>query len=307
MGGPGEPARRSRIDGGLPGGLFHVALRAAIRERGLTLERLRFHLARRGVSVGLSSLSNWQNGHSRPETPASLNAVRELERVLGVRPESLVRLVATGGRGQAARTSAPRCADIAPVSDLLDGLLSAHNQDVEVISVQHKITVDAERCGTTLWSQLLVRAVHDGVDRYVVRYYGNPSCVPGLVVARGLANCRPGRFVPHPSAPGLVYELVFDHVLRAGETWVFESELVDPTAGVTTEFAYGFRNPTQQFLLQARFDPRAVPVRCHAFAQRDLEDGRHPTGALRLSEHHTVHLLASAVDSGVLGIGWRWT
>lgn len=294
MGGAGDPARGPWTGGGL----FHVALRAAIRERGLTLERLRFHLAQRGVSVGLSSLSNWQNGHSRPETPASLNAVRELERVLGVRPESLVRL--------ATRTPAVRCADIAPVTDLLDGLLSSHNQDVEVISVQHRITVDAERCGTTLWSQLLVRAVRDGVDRYVVRYYGNPSCAPGLVVARGLANCRPGRFVPHPSAPGLVYELVFDHVLRAGETWVFESELVDPTAGVSTEFAYGFRNPTQQFLVQARFDPRALPVRCYAFAQRDLEDEQHTTGELHLNAHHAVHLLASSVDSGVLGIGWQW-
>jgi len=290
--------RATRRGGRGPAAGCSTWLSAAIRERGLTLERLRFHLAQRGVSVGLSSLSNWQNGHSRPETPASLNAVRELERVLGVRPESLVRL--------ATRTPAVRCADIAPVTDLLDGLLSSHNQDVEVISVQHRITVDAERCGTTLWSQLLVRAVRDGVDRYVVRYYGNPSCAPGLVVARGLANCRPGRFVPHPSAPGLVYELVFDHVLRAGETWVFESELVDPTAGVSTEFAYGFRNPTQQFLVQARFDPRALPVRCYAFAQRDLEDEQHTTGELHLNAHHAVHLLASSVDSGVLGIGWQW-
>ncbi len=232
--------------------------------------------------------------------------MRELEGLLGVRPESLVRLVTPGGRGQAARTPAARCEDIAPVTDLLDLLLPSDNQDVEVIGVQHKITVDAERCGTSLWSQLLVRAVRDGVDRYVVRYYGNPSCVPGLVVARRLVNCRPGRFVPHPSAPGLVYELVFDHVLRAGETWVFESELVDPTAGVSTEFAYGFRNPAQQFLVQARFDPRAVPVRCYAFAQRDLEDEQHTTGELHLNAHHAVHLAASSVDSGVLGIGWQW-
>ncbi|PSL47119.1 hypothetical protein B0I31_12526 [Saccharothrix carnea] len=33
---------------------------------------------------------------------------------------------------------------------------------------------------------------------------------------------------------------------------------------------------------------------------------RHPTGQLALNVHHTVHLVASAVSSGVLGIKWEW-
>ncbi|MFI8165454.1 hypothetical protein ACIGAN_03740 [Streptomyces sp. NPDC085931] len=37
---------------------FDVALKSAIQRRGLSLERLRHHLARRGVRIGLSSLSN---------------------------------------------------------------------------------------------------------------------------------------------------------------------------------------------------------------------------------------------------------
>jgi hypothetical protein len=43
-----------------------------------------------------------------------------------------------------------------------------------------------------------------------------------------------------------------------------------------------------------------------SFAQRDLDDERHPTGELRLSVHNTVHLVASGVSSGVLGIKWEW-
>ena len=97
---------------------FHVALRTAIRHRGLTLERLRFHLARRGVRVGLSSLSNWQNGHSRPEAAGSLRAVRALEDVLDLPPRSLVRLLARSGRPVQAHRAPIH--DLTPVAELLD-------------------------------------------------------------------------------------------------------------------------------------------------------------------------------------------
>ncbi|GAB1511215.1 helix-turn-helix domain-containing protein [Actinophytocola sp. KF-1] len=286
---------------------FHVALRAAIRARGLTLERLRAHLARRGISVGLSSLSNWQTGRTRPETAGSLRAVRALEDILGLPPRSLVALLPTAGpdtRPDRARRTGVE--DIAPVTELLDRLPTALDRDVELVSVQHKIVVDAQRCGTSMWSRTAVRALRDGVDRYVARYYGNPGCEPARVRPRPLGNCGLGRFVPHPTAPAAAFELVFGHVLRAGETWVFECEVVDPTAGVSSEFAYGFRYPAEQYVLEVRFDPRARPAACYSFAQRDLSDERHTIERLDLTAHDTVHLVASAVSSGVLGIQWEW-
>lgn len=280
---------------------FHVALRVAIRERGLTLDRLRSHLARRGISVGVSSLSNWQTGQARPDTAASLRAVRALEEILGLPAESLIGLLPAANPGSRAGV-----ADIAPVTDLLDAVPRARERGVELVSVHHKVVVDAERRTSSVWARTTVRAVRDGVDRYVARYYGNPGCVPELVRPRSLGNCLLGRFVPHPTAPALVYELLFGHVLDVGETWVFECELVDPTAGVSSEFAYGFRYPAEQYVLEVRFHPSARPAACHSFAQRDLSDERHPTGRLALSPHGTVHLVASAVSSGVLGIQWEW-
>lgn len=281
---------------------FHVVLRTAIRRRGLTLERLRFHLARRGIPVGLSSLSNWQTGHTRPETPGSLRAIGALEEILELPPGSLVDLLTCADTD----VRPGRVADIAPVAELLDAVPGALDRDVELVSVQHKITVDAQRRTTSMWSRTAVRALRDGVDRYLVRYYGNPGCVAARVRPRPLGNCRLGRFVPHPSAPALVYELAFGHELRAGDTWVFEYELLDPTAGVSEEFAYGFRHPAEQYVLEVAFDPRARPATCYSFAQRDLHDERHPTGTLTLSAHDTVHLIASVVSSGVLGIRWEW-
>jgi len=74
-------------------GPFEHALRLAIRARGLTLERLRVRLLERGISTSLASLSNWQRGRCRPERVPSLQAVRELEQILGLQADALVTLL----------------------------------------------------------------------------------------------------------------------------------------------------------------------------------------------------------------------
>jgi hypothetical protein len=281
-------------------GPFHTALRDAIRERGLPLERLRAHLARRGIAVGLSSLSDWQTGHSRPAHPGSRRALRALEDVLELPPASLLRLLDNAIE--------PRkgVSDIGAVAELLDTVPGSGDRNVELVSLHHKVVVDADGRPAVVWTRAAVRALRDGVDRYVARYYGGPNGDPALVRATPLGNCRLGRFVAHPSAPAVLYELLFDQTLRAGDSWVFEAQLVDPNTGGCTEFAYGVRYPTEQCVLEVQFHPAAVPARAHSFAQFDLSDERHPIRTLALSQHHTVHLVASAMSSGVLGIMWDW-
>ncbi|MER6759018.1 MULTISPECIES: transcriptional regulator [Amycolatopsis] len=74
-------------------GPFAEALRAAIRARGLGLERIRYRLRGRGTTVSLATLSHWQSGRCRPERPESLRALRNLEQILGVPDGSLRRLL----------------------------------------------------------------------------------------------------------------------------------------------------------------------------------------------------------------------
>ena len=290
----------SGLDSAIYTAPFHVVLHNAIRERGLTLDRLRAHLAGRGISVGLSSLSAWQTGRSRPLQPASLPAVRALEDILGLPAQTLARLLT----GTNARREA--IVDIGPVADLLEMIPGAQNHDVEVISTQHKIDVDSDGRTTRVWTRRAIRVLRDGVDRYVERYYGDRDCDPELVSLQRLENCRVGKLLRHADAPALVYELMFDQALRAGDTWVFEAQLMHPPIGLSSEFAYGFRYPTEQYLLQVRFHPTALPTRANAFAQFNLSDQRHPIQRLILNKHNAVHLLASGVDSGVLGIEWNW-
>ena len=54
---------------------FAGVLREAVRERGLSLERLRSELSGHGVRVSVATLSYWQTGRSRPERATSLAAI----------------------------------------------------------------------------------------------------------------------------------------------------------------------------------------------------------------------------------------
>ena len=76
------------------GGKFAEALRHAIDQRGLGLERIRDRLNQRGVSISVATLSYWQSGRSRPERKASLAALPHLEAVLGEPPGSLLATLA---------------------------------------------------------------------------------------------------------------------------------------------------------------------------------------------------------------------
>jgi hypothetical protein len=282
-------------------GPFHDAFRAAVRARGLPLDRLRSHLGRRGIPVGLSSLSDWQHGRSRPGA-GSLPAVRALEAILGLPDGALVRLLLLDG-SRRPRVGIDERAG--PIGALLDDLPGARHPDLDVLSRHDKVYVDVDRRGSVVWSRTVVRARRDGVDRYVVRYFGDEGCVVDRVELSKLENCRLGEVRRHPGGV-MVAELLFDTVLRAGDTWVFEERLVDETGEPCREYAHGFARPAEHYTLEVRFDAAALPVDCHTFAQPGLAEPRHRTGAVALNRHHAAHLYAAGVSAGLLGIAWSW-
>ena len=64
-----------------PGASFAEALRQAIARRGLALNRIRTHLADRGLQVGVATLSTWQSGRRIPRDD-SLAVITALEELL---------------------------------------------------------------------------------------------------------------------------------------------------------------------------------------------------------------------------------
>jgi hypothetical protein len=274
-------------------GPFHAALHAAIRQRGLTLHRLRTHLARRGVTVALSSLSDWRLGRVRPVQPNSLRAVAELERILAVPEHALLDLLAASGP------------DGWPTE--IPGLVPGFGaNDLDMVSRHDTVLVDARRRAGILRSHAVMRARRDGVDRFFMHYYGDRTIPLDRIVVQPLRGCRLGRVVHEDRECVLVAEMLADRPLAAGDTWVFEYEVHDPTAETCVEHKHGIRGFEEQCLLEVRFHPDALPVDCHAFVQRGPDDEPERTAHLVLAVDGAVHHLETAATADWIGIRWRW-
>jgi hypothetical protein len=293
-------------------GPFHVALRAAIEARGLTLERLQDRLAQEGIVVSVTSLSYWQHGRSQPERPASLRAVTVLEKVLGTPSGSLAALLGPRrprGPRSLRDTFSERPEEVmgigAPLARLLDDLPGSRRHDLDLISQHETVTIDASGRLAQLSSRALAEARKDGVDRYFALYQGDPGCDVEAVEVHAVRDCAVGRVLRDTSAAVLVAEILFGGELAFGESHPFEFALLDGTAP-TTSHSHGFRCRVDQFVLQARFDSGALPARVEGFVQAQLNDEPRPTGELALNAHHAVHVAAAQVGPGGIGIAWQW-
>ncbi|MFH0520500.1 hypothetical protein ACHBTE_25410 [Streptomyces sp. M41] len=296
----------------LRGGPFHVALRAAIAARGLPLQRVQHHLSRRGVKVGVTSLSYWQQGARRPQRPESLRAVRALEEILQLPEESLIRLLAEADDHSTLQRPAARSyRSLVEASSVLDQLLAdlgcPLDGGVHTLAHHERVRIGALRELAERESHHIVRAHNDGVDRFVAVHHGDPGCLPERMRVHALENCRTGRVRWHQETGVLVAELLFGTRLRAGDTYLFRYGVEDGTAGASREYARGFSLAGGQYALQVRFAESALPVRCHRFSQHSAAAPRSGRQGLTLSgPHHSVHVVEPRVRTGIVGIGWDW-
>ncbi|MGW7459078.1 hypothetical protein [Streptomyces sp. NPDC054797] len=293
-------------------GPFHLALRAAVTARGLPLHRIQHRLAARGIKVGVTSLSYWQQGARRPRYPESLRAVSALEEILELPEGALVRLLLAPEQGPGpARPAARPYRSLFSVGETVERLLEALElpPDGGLHSVGHHERVRIGPAGEmrSRTSQQIVRAHRDGVDRYLAVHHGDPGCDVSGTRVTAYENCRTGRVRRHPQAGVVVAELLFDARLRRGETYVFGYGIEDGTGARSSEYVRGFSYAGGQYMLQVRFDEAALPVRCRRFARSGPESPR--TGVTDLTpsgRHRAVHLVEQSVRRGILGISWDW-
>ncbi|MFI0190554.1 hypothetical protein ACH4PW_23765 [Streptomyces sp. NPDC017082] len=296
----------------LRGGPFHVALRAAIAARGLPLQRVQHHLSRHGVRVGVTSLSYWQQGARRPQRPESLRAVRALEEILELPDESLIRLLTESDeRAAAGRPAGPSYRSLIHASDVRDRLTAdlGWSLDGGLRSLGHHecVRIGARRQLAGREAHHIVRAHRDGVDRFVAVHHGDPGGDPRRVTVHALENCRTGRVRWDRSTGVLVAELLFGTRLDSSDTFLFRYAIEDGTAGPSREYLHRCGFPGGQYALQVRFDPAALPVRCHRFSQHSAAAPR--TGRQELpvtGPHHSAHLVEPRIRPGIVGIAWDW-
>ncbi|MFD3777544.1 hypothetical protein [Streptomyces sp. NPDC058612] len=293
-------------------GPFHLALRAALAARGLPLHRVQHRLAARGIKVGVTSLSYWQQGARRPRHPESLRAVAALEQILELPEGALSRLLGTpeaaaGAARPASRSYRALVGVGAAVEQLLEAMELPPDGGLHSVGHHERVRIGAAGELRSRESQQIVRAHRDGVDRYLAVHHGDPGCDASRVGVTAYENCRTGRVRCHPAAGVVVAELLFDARLRRGDTYVFGYGVEDGTGARSDEYVRGFSYAGGQYMLQVRFDEAALPVRCRRFARSGPQAPR--TGLADLTpsgRHRAVHLLEQGVRCGILGIAWDW-
>jgi transcriptional regulator with XRE-family HTH domain len=299
---------------------FAGALRQAIRASGLTLERIRHRLGRRGLSVSVATLSYWQRGRSRPR---SRTVVVALEEILQVPPGTLTGLLdddpasaAVAVRGAAAHAGLTAAQagergrtvrDLWPDPERYAGLVGQLDRSgdhrLERLSIHDVYRLDEVRRSWTLSVRTVLRAAGDDIDRVVCVH----QAVGGGGDPAGLADvryCRPGRV---RAEDGLVaFELVFDRVLSAGDTAVVEYELGPARLPASDSYDRRFSHPVHDYVAVIQFAGGRLPARCYGFTAETSTAPRRRLGELWVGTSGSANIAVGAVRRGIVGIEWEW-
>ncbi|AHI00493.1 hypothetical protein GCM10010174_64190 [Kutzneria viridogrisea] len=305
----------ARLAEALRYGPFPRALRAAIAHRGLSLARLGVHLDRLGVHVGQSTLSYWQRGLRHPEVPRALGALRALEKVLALPPDSLVVLVGPRARPASERATAAAFLDFgrlwsgsAALLSELDAMpeITRCNAELEVLSVHDFVVIDQYRVQRAVTTRIVVRAMRAGPDRYLAMYHADDNGAIGASEVRTGEGCRTGRVRRHAETGTMLTELLFDRRLTEGERHVFSFSLHDQGSTATPGSNRTFREPGADYLLQLSFHRRAMPARCTQYFR--VREDAEPTQAedLVCGIGGVVSAYFSRVGRGLAGIAVDW-
>lgn len=291
-------------------GPFAAALRAAIEDRGLTLDRIQRRLEHLGTPVSTATLSCWRSGRYQPSHASALAALGSLEQVLGV-PAGALHTLLDPPKPRARRLWA--CADqptaLWPQAQR-DGLDRAYRavdtrwvSSLRCLSRHTRLELDADRRDHRIWRRQLMRAEQDGPDRMIfVQVPDSPGSVPELTVRPPV---RAGASFGDPATGLLVAELLFDEPLRRGGTAIVETTLTygEPRP-LSREFLVHHEAPAGECVLEVCFHPDALPAACHAFGAPvgpgpDARRLLHAAGG-------SVHVAGTLTAPGDFGIDWEW-
>lgn len=284
--------------------LFAQALRAAIEARGLSLERVRYHLRHRGHELSVATLSYWQSGRSTPDRASSLAALDSLEEILELPPGALASLLAPRARRPGAAARAMPAVGPPPDSGTMIGDAMAafglNWDDIEHVAIHDLLTLLADRTVGSHQIREIIRAERVPVTRFVAAYWEEPGTAPYIVALR---NCRLGRVIEHPDAALVIAELLLDRPLERDEVRLIEYEYstVSPRQPCD-RWERGIVHTLREVHLEIEFTPPALPT---AVAARLALDGKDRTEPLALNGNLAT-LLQLDVGPGTVGVSWTW-
>ncbi|MGW7681083.1 hypothetical protein ACWGID_10115 [Kribbella sp. NPDC054772] len=288
-----------------PDAPFAEALRHAIARRGLALNRIRTHLADRGLHVGVATLSTWQSGRRVPRED-SLATVTALEELLQVPPGWLTVRIPPA-RSEPSTTPQPYAVvDYAEaLTRLLDRLRRDAHGRLRNVTVLEEIHIGADRSAQRRRVIQSVVAVQP-VDRLIIAHQGEPGCDADLLTLRALSGCRAGRVARSPEVGAMLGELLLDRVLAVGETAVVRYEVEDRSGLPSTDYQRFSEWGGMHYVLEVQFDRSALPVRVSEIRRRHTAGPNLVQRELMLTPDSRVHAIEPSADPGTVGIAWEW-
>lgn len=295
---------------------FSEALRSAISESGLSLDRIQARLSGRGISVSVTALSYWQSGKRHPERQSSISAVRALEDILGIDSGALLGLLpAPRPRGTTSRRRR-RTGNQAPhfQREVLQPLLERigapnalrQHQQLDLVSLHDRCDIAADGGQRAARTRAVFQASADGADRWLLVYdQGDPAAAAPTL--RALRNCRVGRTETDPENALTVAELLFGRELSRGDTHLIEYSLSNsgpPYPECESAHYREFRRPVREYLLEVRFDAPLVPAGCWQYSSSSVE-GVFDRRPLAIDDENGVHAVALDFGPGIFGIQWE--
>lgn len=293
-------------DGEAAGASFAATFARVLDASGLTLEGLRRRLADRGIRISQATLSYWRAGRRQPERSSSLDALVEIEDLLGLPTGELSTRLARP------RRPGPRGLRV-PLVELMDRPLlvgAALEQldlpdpsDLAEVWIHHVLDINEETRRRTWTVRGLFRAQRDGIDRKaVVLTVENPlGDAPRLLEMSG---CRPGRRVDRTDEGVFALELLLDHPLRSGEQVVLEYRTVLPDTVLREgHFACSLVRRVREVTVWVRFHGAVLPVQATTFTTLNGEEIERPV------QHSPITAICNAqhaVGPGKVGVRWSW-
>lgn len=285
---------------------FAEVFSAAVKQRGLALDRLCQHLAAEGVPVSIATLSYWQTGRSVPTRARSLGTVEAMERILEVPVGTL-----TSRTNHYLRQVEPTWQDQLP-SDTGRQLLAEMGYDRPSVGMHALFTHDHMHVGAQrqeAWQrcrslQKMERTLQGWPTMFLIDG-GHET----LIQVTDTENCRLGEHVAIPELGLFVGELLFTEPQERGS--VAHTSYTVRWEG-NTAMSNGFARPVPKGLraatLEVSFHPDALPRRVRALwrASLDVPDEEATVLAEPTLHRNQATFSSDTLRPGVVGLDWQW-
>lgn len=277
---------------------FAEVLSSAMERRGATLASVRDRLSERGHPVSLTALSYWRSGQREPERTASLEALPELEALLGLEPGALTQRLS--GRLR------ERVGPVERFDELLeDPAVDAVIGEEDVVRVSSHLVVDVGEQGEIIRARVrqVVVADREGVDGVTLFVGPDVGTQDNDIVMEAIAGCTIEEIHDLENAIR-GSRLVFDRPLALGESAITEIEARRAEGlDLETDYALAAEQRLEEALVWVRFHPDKVPSRCWVYF---LEGGLRHAWPVELAGNSSVHYRQTAFGPGYLGVRWEW-